>query len=253
MRMSKPFAAKGIGACLKHVLNTRLGPAPLRHRRVEQYGALEREDDFEHGSFRIRSRFLMRLATSSTDNFLREFLKEGDPLPPDDRAPAARPSALDLLYRAHSSRLLRFFARQLGKDDALDLVHETFARFAGRGNAGFDPVAKPEAYLSTVATNLLRDRARAAARRALNHHRLLDEGGASASDPHKLLEDREALARLEVAIARLSSRRRKIFLLHRLEQLTYDEIAGEVGMSVKGVKKQMAKALFELRRDVGPL
>ena len=195
----------------------------------------------------------MRLATSSADDLLREFLAEGDPLPPDNRAPAARPLALDLLYRAHSSRLLRFFSRKLGKDDALDLVQETFARFAGRGNATFGPVARPEAYLSTVATNLLRDRARAAARRALNHHRLLDEGAASSTDPHKLLEDREALARLEAAIARLSSRRRKIFLLHRLEQLTYDEIAGEVGMSVKGVKKQMAKALFELRRDVGPL
>ena len=252
--MSKPFAVKGIGACLKHVLNTRLGPAPLRHRRVEQDGALERKKECEHSrTCRNCSRFLMRLATPSTDDLLREFLNEGDPLPPDDRAPAARPSALDLLYRAHSSRLLRFFSRQLGKDDALDLVHETFARFAGRGNAASDPVAKPEAYLSTVATNLLRDRARAVARRALNHHRLLDQGRASSSDPHKLLEDREALARLEAAIARLSSRRRRIFLLHRLEQLTYDEIAGEVGMCVKGVKKQMAKALFELRRDVGPL
>ena len=29
-RMSKPFAAKGVGACLKHVLNTRLPPATPR-------------------------------------------------------------------------------------------------------------------------------------------------------------------------------------------------------------------------------
>ena len=195
----------------------------------------------------------MRLATSPADEVCLGFLDEGDPLPPDDRAPTARPSALDELYRTHFSRLYRFFSRQTGKDEAHDLVHEAFARLAGKENKASDPVAKPEAYLSTVATNLLRDRARAAARHASDHHRAVGEGSAAMADPHKLLEDREALARLELAIGRLNARRRKIFLLHRLEHLTYEEIAGEVGMSVKGVKKQMAKALFELRRDVGPL
>lgn len=195
----------------------------------------------------------MRLATSPADDVRQKFLGEGDPLPPDDRAPAATPSVLDELYRSHFARLFRFFSRQTGKDEAHDLVHEAFARFAGKENGASNPVAKPEAYLSTVATNLLRDRARAAARRASGHHRALCAGSAAMADPHKLLEDRETLARLELAIGRLNARRRKIFLLHRLEHLTYDEIAGEVGMSVKGVKKQMAKALFELRRDVGPL
>jgi RNA polymerase sigma factor (sigma-70 family) len=194
----------------------------------------------------------VRLATSPADD-VQKFLAEGDPLPPDDRAPAATPSTLDALYRTQFARLFRFFSRQTGKDEAHDLVHEAFARFAGKENGASDPVAKPEAYLSRVATNLLRDRARAAARRASSHRRAPDEGSLALADPHKLLEDREALARLELAVGRLSARRRTIFLLHRLEHLTYEEIAGEVGMSVKGVKKQMAKALFELRRDVGPL
>ncbi len=195
----------------------------------------------------------MRLATSPADGARQTFLAEGDPLPPDDRASAAPPSALDALYRTHFARLYRFFSRRTGTDEAHDLVHEAFARFAGRESGASGPVATPEAYLSTVATNLLRDRARAAARRAAGHHRALGDHSAALADPHKLLEDREALARLELAIGRLNARRRTIFLLHRLEHLTYEEIAGEVGMSVKGVKKQMAKALFELRRDVGPL
>ncbi len=133
------------------------------------------------------------------------------------------------------------------------MVQETFARFAGKQQASSVPVAKPEAYLSTVATNLLRDRAKAAARRAVGPHIVLADGGAAVADPHRLLQDRDALARLERAIQLLTPRRRRIFLLHRLEQFTYEEIAEEVGMSPKGVKKQMAKALFQLRRDVGPL
>lgn len=176
-----------------------------------------------------------------------------DPLPPEDHAPSLRSATLEALYRTHAPRLLRFFSRRAGRDDAHDLVHEAFARFAGLDNATKRAVVKPEAYLGTVATNLLRDRARVAARRALERHGPFDENSVPSADPHKRLEDRDTLARLEKAVARLSSRRRRIFLLHRLERLTYAEIADEVGMSVKGVKKQMAKALFELRRDMGPL
>jgi DNA-directed RNA polymerase specialized sigma24 family protein len=39
-------------------------------------------------------------------------------------------------------------------------------------------------------------------------------------------------------------------LLHRVEHLTYAQIAAETGMSVKGVKKQMAKALLQLRTEI---
>ena len=44
-----------------------------------------------------------------------------------------------------------------------------------------------------------------------------------------------------------------IFLLHRLDHLTYAEIGDVVGMSEKGVKKQMAKALFDLRCALGAI
>lgn len=194
----------------------------------------------------------MRLATSPSDD-VQTFLAEDDPLPPEDRASDAVPATLDALYRSQFVRLFRFFSRKAGKDEAHDLVQEAFVRFAGRKIKACDSIAKPEAYLTTVATNLLRDRARAAARRTSSFRASPVDGVLTLADPHKLLEDRQALARLDEAIGRLGARRRKIFLLHRLENLTYEEIADETGMSIKGVKKQMAKALFELRRDVGPL
>src|SRR3546814_3993738 len=106
-------------------------------------------------------------------------------------------------------------------------------------------MTRPEADVGPVATNLLRDRARLAGRRARERHDPLDESLVSSPDPHQLLEARDTLARLEQAVGKLSLRRQRIFLLHRLEHLTYAEIAEEVGMSVKGVKKQMAKALSD--------
>lgn len=187
---------------------------------------------------------------SSCQFAITDPLDEEDPLPPEDLPAPKNAVSLDALYRSHAARLLRFFVRRAGRDDASDLVHETFARFAGLGENARAEIDRPEAYLGTVATNLLRDRARAAARRSLERHQPLDENRLSSSDPHQLLEDRDYLARLEKAVERLNPRRRRIFLLHRLEHLTYAQIATEVGMSVKGVKKQMAKALAELRHEM---
>src|SRR3546814_11179622 len=79
-------------------------------------------------------------------------------------------------------------------------------------------IDRPEAYLGTVATNLLRDRARLAARRARERHDMLDENRVSSPDPHQLLEARDTLARLEQAVGKLSLRRQRLFLLHRLDR-----------------------------------
>ena len=169
---------------------------------------------------------------------------------PAASAPAAI-SPLERLYRTQASRLRRYFARRTGSDDAGDLVQETFVRFASAAAAGQSEIDCPEAYLTQVATNLLRDRARAAAH---NAHYLQQQANATAGrcvDPYPLLESRDALRGLEQALSRLNPRRRKIFLLHRLEDMTYAEIGTVVGMSEKGVKKQMAKALFELRQAMG--
>lgn len=219
--------------------------------KAEQHGPITQNRSDERGRGLSRRR-AVRLATSPGDGDGRRFLTEDDPLPPEDRLPVASSVMMDSLYRSQFARLHRLFSRRIGGEEAFDLVHEAFARFARKQQASSMTIERPEAYLSTVATNLLRDRARAAARRAAGQSLAIAESDTSLADPHRLLEDREALTRLEHAIARLDARRRRIFLLHRLEQLTYEEIAREVGMSPKGVKKQMAKALFELRRDVGP-
>lgn len=163
---------------------------------------------------------------------------------------AAHP--LERLYRTQAERLRRYFARRAGGDDAGDLVQETFARFANATATGQSEVDCPEAYLTRVATNLLRDRARAAAHNALYLQRQAETTVGRCVDPFPLLESRDTLRGLEQALSRLDPRRRKIFLLHRLEDMTYAEIGTVVGMSEKGVKKQMAKALFELRRAMGP-
>jgi RNA polymerase sigma-70 factor (ECF subfamily) len=47
---------------------------------------------------------------------------------------------------------------------------------------------------------------------------------------------------------RLRPKTREIFMAHRVEGLSYSEIAERTGLSVKGVEKQMGKALVQLDR-----
>ena len=251
--MSKPFAAKDVGACLKHVLNTRLaGRASRGERLIDASNA--------NGSKRLpmdrhrsaRRRCAMRLIATDFDHLPAARLRDHDPLPPADRA-APPDHSLDALYREHAARLLRFFSRRAGTSEAPDLVHEAFVRMAGNHPGFAREIDSPGAYLTRIATNLLRDRAKMAVRRSAAFHSSYDDEEHSGVDPHQLLDHREKLAKLDAGVQRLNRRTRQIFLLHRVEGLTYAQIAEEMGMSVKGVKKQMMKALLHLRRDVGPL
>src|SRR3546814_17442966 len=63
------------------------------------------------------------------------------------------------------------------RQDAADLVQESFARLAGARAKQGAAIERPEAYLSTIACNLLRDRARIALSRSLALHIPTDELG----------------------------------------------------------------------------
>ena len=152
------------------------------------------------------------------------------------------------LYRVESPRLVRLLSRQTSNtDDAHDIVQDVFyrlARLRGQGSV----LERPQAYLRRIASNLLKDRAKAAARHSVALHVVADDETLPGLDPHGLLESRDMLNRLEAAMMRLRPKTREIFVAHRVEGLTYAEIADRTGLSVKGVEKQMSKALVQLDR-----
>lgn len=174
-------------------------------------------------------------------------LAEDDPLPPEDRV--VRPSmGLDDLYRVHGPRLLRYFARRADRQDASDLVHESFLRFASSEACRERTVECPEAYLNQIATNLLRDRAKSAVQRSLAHHVPAEDVPLAGTDLVAALEARDKLNRLQTALTRLKPKTRDIFLAHRLDGLSYKQIAERSGLSVKGVEWHMTKAIDHLDR-----
>lgn len=60
--------------------------------------------------------------------------------------------------------------------------------------------------------------------------------------------DPVTLAKLEQAVRGLPRTEREIFLAHRLDDMSYSEIAKRTGLSVEQVERHMAQALYKLDR-----
>ncbi len=66
----------------------------------------------------------------------------------------------------------------------------------------------------------------------------------------KSLEEEEIREKIDLAILRLPEKCRVVFLLSRMEEMSYAEIATQLGISVKTVENQIGKALKLLRQYV---
>ena len=130
------------------------------------------------------------------------------------------------------------------EDDAEDLLQDAWLRLAQY--EGDRPIEKPEAFLMQTALNLSIDMHRSA--RSRGEVILLEDVVLIDVTPNAeaVLLARERLARLSNCIARLSDRTREILLAHRLEGMSYQEIARQQGLSVSTVEKHIAKAILHL-------
>ena len=70
-------------------------------------------------------------------------------------------------------------------------------------------------------------------------------------DPHERLERSEETRRVVAALERLPAHRRAALLLREQEGLTYDEIAGVLGVSLAKVKVDIFRARTALKGDLG--
>lgn len=66
------------------------------------------------------------------------------------------------------------------------------------------------------------------------------------ADPERSLMGAQRLKRVLAAIEAMPPRRREVFLLHRVEELTYAQIARQLGVSLKAIEKHMFLAMRQL-------
>jgi RNA polymerase sigma-70 factor (ECF subfamily) len=61
------------------------------------------------------------------------------------------------------------------------------------------------------------------------------------------------LTRLERAMATMDRRSREVFLAHRLDALSYEEIAARTGLTIGEVEQHIAQAVFHLDRELSAM
>lgn len=151
---------------------------------------------------------------------------------------------LDRLFRSEAPRLLSFFRGRTGNADAAsDMVQDAFVRLAGRSRQG--GLSNPAAYLQRIARNMLIDRTRRTAPVELP----IEEQDLSVPPRQEEgLAARDLLRLYEEAVAGLSDKTRTVFLLQRVEGLTYEQIGTRLGISVATVEYHMMRAIAHIDR-----
>jgi RNA polymerase sigma-70 factor (ECF subfamily) len=164
------------------------------------------------------------------------------------QARAGQDRAFTLLMRRHKPPLYGFVRRYVGDPDAaVDVVQETFVA-AWRSLARFDGRRPFPVWLRAIALNKCRDRGRRLAVRRLilgqEDHQSAEAEAQPDPDPvgEARLIPAERRAQLQAVINRLPAKLKESLLLTYFDDLTQQEAADVLGVSVKTVETRVYRA-----------
>jgi RNA polymerase sigma factor (sigma-70 family) len=161
--------------------------------------------------------------------------------------------ALLRLFTEQRTPLNKFFLRKTAHAwDAQDLVQEVYLRLLTADRHNAEAIRNPEAYLYTIATNLLKERASHRERAPAGHDELEDvlERFAVPCEAEAGVDRAVLRRRLAQIIGRLSPKCRAAMLLHYRDELGYREIAERLNISANMVKKYIVKGLTACREGM---
>ncbi|MFS1525145.1 sigma-70 family RNA polymerase sigma factor [Microbulbifer sp. 2304DJ12-6] len=149
------------------------------------------------------------------------------------------------LYQSHHEWLVHWIARRNpGGNNAQDLAQDTFVRLLDRPRLP-EAIRSPRAWLTKVAGNLLIDQIR---RQVLERNYLavlenLPE--ATYPSPEDKWELLGLLEHIDQLLSGLRPLEKTVFLMARLDGMTYRQVAESQGLSLSSVEKYIAKAMLK--------
>jgi len=151
------------------------------------------------------------------------------------------------LFDTHFDAIRRYLYYRSG-DQVLstDLAQDTFMRIWEK-QLNPDPI-KDAGLLYKIAGDLF-----------ISHFRRAQKGREiilelkveiSQGSPEEELQYKELKGKYERVLGEMPENQRTVFLMSRMEQLTYQEIADRLSLSVKAIEKRMSTALTLLRKEL---
>ena len=181
-----------------------------------------------------------------------------------DRFKSGDQSAFDEMVSRYWDRIYSMVHQLLrNPEDAEEVTQDAFIR-AHRGLVNFRGDSAFSTWLYQIATNLARNRYWYWWRRKRdktisfdapvsgeNDTTLADIIPAEVETPDDITVTQEFVDRIATGMGRLSSKHREILTLRNIKNLSYEEIADILGISVGTVKSRIARARESLRSKLG--
>lgn len=179
-----------------------------------------------------------------------------------DEQLAARCRAGDLdafgtVYARYERQVFRYAYHLLGdREDADDVKQETFLK-AYQAMGAFRSEASLQTWLFKICGNLCRDRIKSWENRKVVYdssaHQDRAADASHALDPAVIVDVSETKALVLKAMHNLPPAHREVLVLHEIEELSYEDIAGILGCSAASVKLKVFRARRLLKERVTSL
>jgi RNA polymerase sigma-70 factor (ECF subfamily) len=159
------------------------------------------------------------------------------------------------LFLTHRTALIDYAAPIVGdRSRAEDVVQEAFIRFSGHDAQAGAPIVNPVSYLYRIVRNLAVDWARHFA----FEHTAAEADSFDALPAERPSPEREALYRDELrlvsaALGELPARTRAAFEMRRLGDLTFQQIADRLGISIGLAHQLVRDAMTHCAERLGDL
>jgi len=154
---------------------------------------------------------------------------------------------IETIYREHQDILRRFIRSMTSIAEEDDILQDVLVRLMR--NEQISEIENIRTYMFVVARNIIIDKARQAKRRPesrlddkLESNILRQEASAEI-----VLLVNEDLSLLKQAVQKLPPLRRKIFVMSRLENRSYNEISEDLNMSVDALRHHVSRAVRDCK------
>lgn len=156
------------------------------------------------------------------------------------------------MYAEHHDALNGFFRRRIAQPaDAQDLAQEVYLRLLRVDSRDNSAIENPEAYLYTVASNLVKEYGAMQKRSSANVDiAAIPEPEAPEGSAEDQVERELRRRRLAEVLERLPPRCRAVMIMQYRDGMTYQQMAKELGVSTHMIKKHVTKALALCRRGL---
>ena len=151
------------------------------------------------------------------------------------------------LFELHFDSVRNYIYYRSGDAEAAtDIAQETFLRIWEKQPADLNHIT---GLLFKIANDEFVSHYRR--QKVMSKFRLNARPDKTGGSPEEQLMFEELKVLYETALVNLPEKQRTVFLMSRMEQLKYHEIADRLGLSIKAVEKRMTLALAYLKKAIG--